>query len=270
MIFTIGGRSAYVYTAGHALDPALPSVAFVHGAGAQHTSWTQQSRYFAYHGWNVLAVDLPGHGRSDGPTLDSVPKMADWIASVLDAAKIGHAAVVGHSMGSLVTLDLAARHPARIDKAVLAGTVVPMPVSQALLDAARDDPHRAYDMINLWGHAPASYTRGNAVPGLWLMGYYLRLLERNAPDTLYRDFAACNSFADGFGDAAKIKCPTLLILGARDAMTPAKKAMELAKRIAGARTVLIDTSGHGLMAEEPDRVRNALIEFLGSPDREDA
>jgi pimeloyl-ACP methyl ester carboxylesterase len=262
MEFTIAGKSAYAYTAAHDIDPALPTVVLIHGAGNQHTAWTQQSRYFAYHGRNVLSVDLPGHGRSAGPVLATIPLMADWIAALLDAARIERAAIVGHSMGSLVTLDFAARHAARADKAVLAGTVVPMPVSQALLEAARDHPHLAYDMINLWGHAPATYTRGNAFPGLWTMGYNLRVLERNAPDTLYRDFVACNAFAGGFDDAAKVTCPTLLILGRRDMMTPAKNAAELAARIAGSRTVVIETSGHGLMAEEPDRVRDALIAFL--------
>jgi pimeloyl-ACP methyl ester carboxylesterase len=262
MEFMIDGKSAYAYTAGHDIDPRKPTVVFIHGAGNDHTSWTQQSRYFAYHGRNVLSVDLPGHGRSAGPPLDTISRMADWIAAVLDEAKIERAAIVGHSMGSLVALDFAARHSARADKAVLAGTVVPMPVSQVLLDAARDDPHRAYDMVNIWGHAPASYMGANHFPGLWMMGYYVRLLERNAPDTLYRDFVACNAFADGFDDAARVKCPTLLVLGRRDAMTPANKATELAASIAGSRTVVIETSGHALMAEEPDRVRDELIAFL--------
>jgi pimeloyl-ACP methyl ester carboxylesterase len=262
MEFTIAGKTAYAYTAGHAIDPAKPTVVFVHGAGSEHTAWTQQSRYFAYHGRNVLSVDLPGHGRSEGPTLETIPQMADWIALLLDAAKVERAALVGHSMGSLVALDFAARHAARAEKLVLCGTAVPMAVSPALLEAARDHPHQAYDMINLWGHAPAAYTRGNAFPGLWMMGYYLRVLERNAPDTLYRDFLACNAFAAGFDDAAKVKCPTLFILGRRDQMTQAKKAAELAARIEGSRTVLIDTAGHAMMAEEPDRVRDALIAFL--------
>ena len=262
MEFKLAGRRAYVYTAGHAIDPSKPTIVFVHGAGNDHSTWTQQSRYFAYHGRNVLAVDLPGHGRSEGPTLPAVPEMADWIAALLDAAGIGRASLAGHSMGSLASLNFAARHPARAEKIALVGTCVPMPVSNLLLDAARDEPARAYDMVNIWSHAPQSQLGGNAVPGLWMMGYALRLAERNTKDALYRDLKSVNEYGTGFDDAQKIRCPALLILGRRDLMTPAKNAKELAAKIPGARTVIVGNAGHSLMSEAPWRVLDELIAFL--------
>src|SRR3954471_11396015 len=116
MKFEVDGRAAYAYTANHDLDPAKRTVVFVHGAGLDHSWFGLQSRYFGYHGWNVLALDLPGHGRSDGPPIPSIAAMADWIVAVLDALKIKSASVVGHSMGSFIALEAAARHPARIER----------------------------------------------------------------------------------------------------------------------------------------------------------
>ncbi|MEJ0047772.1 MAG: alpha/beta hydrolase [Rhodospirillales bacterium] len=262
MLFDVLGHQAYAYTANHAIDPAKPTVVFIHGAGNDHAVWALQSRYFAYHGRNLLAVDLPGHGRSHGLPLAGIAEMADWIMALLEAAGVARAALVGHSMGSLISLNAAARFPDRIEKIALIGTVVPMQVSPALLETSEKKEHDAFDMINIWGHAPGSWLGGNTVPGAWMMGSNLRLLERTAPGTLHRDFVACNAYATGLADAAEVKCPALLILGARDQMTPPRRARDLMAKIPGARTVILDSAGHALMAEEPDRVLDELIGFL--------
>src|SRR5471032_2189886 len=146
------GRNAYVYTAGHPLDAALPTVVFIHGGEQDHSAWALQSRYFAYHGHNVLVPDLPGHGRSMGPALGSIAKLAEWVVGLLDATAIDHAAMVGHSMGSLIALELAAHEPARVTKLALVGSAAPMPVAEPLLEAARTNNHAALDMINIWSH----------------------------------------------------------------------------------------------------------------------
>jgi pimeloyl-ACP methyl ester carboxylesterase len=117
-------------------------------------------------------------------------------------------------------------------------------------------------MVNLWSHAPASHVGGNTVPGAWMMGSSLRLLERTAPGTLHNDFSACNTYATGLDDAAMLKCPTLLLLGGRDMMTPPRRAKDLAAKIAGSRTIILPNAGHSLMTEEPDRVLDELIGFL--------
>jgi pimeloyl-ACP methyl ester carboxylesterase len=262
MRITVNGESVFVYTANHAIDTAKPSVVFIHGAGNDHAVWALQSRYFAYHGKNALAVDLPGHGRSAGKPLAGIAQMADWIIALLDATGIAGAALVGHSMGSLISLNTAARYAGRVAKVALIGTVVPMPVSDGLLDSAANREHDAFDMVNLWGHAPGSHIGGNTVPGMWMMGSSLRLMEHNPPGTLHNDFAACNSYATGLDDAATLKCPALLILGGRDLMTPPRRAKELAAKITGSRTVILPAAGHALMAEEPDRVLDELIAFL--------
>jgi pimeloyl-ACP methyl ester carboxylesterase len=262
MKFDVDGKEAFAYTAAHAIDATRPTVAFLHGAGLDHSWFGLQSRYFGYHGRNVLALDLPGHGRSDGPPLASVEAMADWVVRVLDSQGLDRAALVGHSMGSLIALECAARHPARVERIALIGVAYPMKVSDAFLEAARENSHDAYDMSTIWGHAAQVPLGGNPNPGMWMYGDNLARLERLAPGVLYSDLKACNDYAAGLDSAAKVKCPALFLLGRKDVMTPPKAAASLAQAIVGSRTLQIGSSGHSLMAEAPDAVLDALIEFL--------
>lgn len=153
MHLTVDNQKTYAYTANHRFDPARPTVVFLHGAANDHSVWVLQSRYFAYHGWNALAVDLPGHGKSHGTALSAVGGLADWVVRLLDAAGANKAVLVGHSMGSLVALETAARFQDRVDRLALVGTAVPMPVSEALLGASRANDHVAYEMINAFAHS---------------------------------------------------------------------------------------------------------------------
>jgi pimeloyl-ACP methyl ester carboxylesterase len=234
---------------------------FIHGAANDHSVWALQSRYFAYHGFNVLAVDLPGHGKSDGPALSSIESMADWAIRVLDAAGLERAALVGHSMGSLIALEAAARHPLRVERLALIGTAFPMKVSDALLNAAQARSPDAVAMINVWSHSASGQTGGNRVPGVWTMGTSQRLIERTL-EPLYNDFNACNAFTAGLDSAAKVTCPALLISGARDFMTPARAAKSIGDKLSGSKSVVIPGTGHDLMQEQPDAVLDTLIAFL--------
>lgn len=262
MFLTVDDKKAYAYTANHPLDAARPTVVFIHGAANDHSVWALQSRYFAYHGWNALAIDLPGHGKSGGAPCSSIGASAAWLVRLLDAAGVRQAALVGHSMGSLIALETAARHPQRLTKLVLIGSVVPMPVSEALLDASKANDHVAYDMINVFSHSAAAQMGGNRVPGMWMMAADLRLAERSAPGVLHADFSACNAYQDGLQAAQGVQCPALLILGKRDLMTPMKAARDLAAHLPDVKTVALEGTGHALMAEKPDEVLDHLVSFL--------
>lgn len=261
MELTVHGKQAYVYTGGKPLDTTLPAVVFIHGGELDHSVWVLQTRYFAHHGYTVLAPDLPGHGRSEGPPLETIEAMAAWIIALLDAAKIERAALVGHSMGSLVALEIAGAHPARVTQMALIGSAFPMRVSDALLAATTNDENAAQSMINAWSHAARAQIGGNAVPGLWMMGMNRRLMQRQRAGTLNVDFVACNAYARGAQRAADVRCPTLFIVGARDAMTPPRAAKSLADLIPGARTTLLPGAGHSI-AEQPDAILDTLIAFL--------
>ena len=261
MRIELSGKTVYAYTGTKPLIPAQRSVMFIHGAANDHSVWTLQSRYFAYHGFNVLAVDLPGHGKSAGPALPSIEDMAGWTLRVLDAVGIDKATLVGHSMGSLIALEAAANAQQRVEKLVLIATAFPMKVSDALLNTARAHDHAAIEMINVWSHSASGQTGGNRAPGQWIMGGSMRLLERTA-EPLYNDFSACNQYAAGADSAAKVACPALMIAGSRDLMTPPRTAKALAEKLANPKSVTIEGCGHDLMAEQPDAVLDALISFI--------
>lgn len=266
MLFEVNGNEAYAYTGGKTFDAKLPTVVFVHGAEFDHSVWGLQSRYLAHHGYGVLAVDLPGHGRSAGPPLASIEDMAAWLIAALDAAGVEQAAVVGHSMGALIALECAARHPGRIAKIALLGIAYPMKVSAELLDATRDNEPLAQDMVTSWSHAAYAQYPGNPGPGFWVMGEYLRLMQRQKPGVMHVDYAACNAYAGGAEAAAKVRCPALYLLARRDSMTPMRAAQAFANSVTNAATNLriavIDSSGHNMMGEKPDDVLDALRAFL--------
>lgn len=262
MRFAVAGDETYAYTGTRPQVAEQPTVLFVHGAGNDHSVWALQSRYFAHHGWNVLAVDLPGHGRSGGRALPSVAAIADWLVQVQDATGVPQASLVGHSLGALAVLACAAAHPDRVTKIALLGPAVPMAVSDALLAAAEADDHVAFELINGWSHSAARQLGGNRVPGLWMTGAALRLMERTPPGVLYTDLAACNAYADGLAAAQAARCPALLVLGQRDIMAPPRATQALQEALARKRVVTLPGAGHALMAEQPDAVLDALRDFL--------
>jgi pimeloyl-ACP methyl ester carboxylesterase len=261
--FTVDGRQAFAYTAAHALDPAKPTVVFAHGAGLDHSWFGLQSRYFGYHGRNVLALDFPGHGHSAGPPLATIPEMSDWVLKLLDAAKLEKASLVGHSMGALAALECAAHHPQRIERIALLGIAYPMKVSDAFLQAAKENRQDAYDMDTIWGHAPQVPLGGNPNPGMWMYGDTLARLARLAPGVLYAGLRACHEYAGGEAAAVKVKCPVQFIVGRRDQMTATKAGLAFAQKVRGAQVVQIAPSGVSMLAESPDAVLDALLGFLG-------
>ncbi len=274
MWLEVNGRRAYAYTGGRPFDPADPVLVFVHGAQHDHSVWILQTRYLAHHGFSVLALDLPGHGRSEGEPLKAVAQMADWVLAVLAAAGARRATLIGHSMGALIALDAAARAPTVVERIALLGSIFPMPVSDALLSAARDDEPRAFNMINRWSHWNTDVPPGCPAPGFSIWNQNLRLMERQKPGVLLNDFSACNSYEDGFERADALLCPTLFVLGRRDLMAPSRGARPLIDRCATALAVRarpapvvveIANCGHALMTEQPGAVLTALREFLALP-----
>jgi pimeloyl-ACP methyl ester carboxylesterase len=266
MQIEVNGQSAYAYTGGKPFDAGLPCVVFIHGAQNDHSVWGLQSRWFAHHGFSVLAVDLPGHGRSAGKPLSSIEDLADWIELLLERVGAGDTAknvsLVGHSMGSLTALECAFRHPVRIARIALLGTAVPMPVSDVLLGPAKDKEAKAISMINAWSHSPRATIGGNTVPGMWLLGASRRLMERQKPGVLHNDLAACNAYTHGMEAAAALTCPAMIVSGSQDMMTHPKASAKLAAAISDVQSVSLAGTGHALMAEQPDAVLDALRGFI--------
>lgn len=273
---THGPVPAYAYTGGKPFDPSLPCVVFIHGALHDHSVWTLLARWCAHHGYSALAVDLPGHGRSDGPPLASVQAHADWLLALLDAAGVtqpGQATLMGHSMGSLIALEAAARAPDRINRLVMVGTAYPMKVSAALLDTARDTPLKAIDMVNAFSIGTLAAKPSYPGPGMWLHGSNRVLMRRvlNGPhanrpaeacavNLFHHDFSVCDRYDNGLAAAALVTAATTMILGSNDQMTPPRATREIAAALK-ARVVQLP-SGHSLLAEVPDGVLAALRDAL--------
>src|SRR3984957_8357413 len=258
MRIVVNGAATFVATGGKEFDASLPAIVFLHGAGMDHSVWALLARAFAHHGHAVLAPDFPGHGRSAGAPLESIPALADWTAALIDAAGVKAAKLVGHSMGSLVALETAARHPNKTTGLGLIATAAAMRVSDDLLNAAKVNDHAAVDMIAIWGEGYRATLGGSQAPGLWMLGGAERLLERAQPGAIFADLSACNAYQDALMSAAKINVPSIVIQGSRDLMTPAKGGKAVAAAIANCRLALIEGAGHMLMSERPDDVLAAL------------
>lgn len=270
MYLTVNGAATYCYTGGKPFDAAKPTAVLIHGVLNDHSVWALQSRYLANHGWNVLAVDLPGHSRSSGEAPASVEAAADFIAALLDAAGVQRAALVGHSWGSLIALEAASRLGERVSHLALVGTAYPMKVSPALIDASLNEPEKALRMVNVFSRSTLASPSG---AGFWVYGTGLalgrRVLRSNRQvNVFHRGFVACDSYAGGDAAMARITCPVLFALGEQDQMTTPKAAQGLigVARAAGkAVTVTHLPVGHHQMTEAPDATLFAIRDFLAAP-----
>ncbi len=265
MELQVNDRTVYAYTGGKPFNASLPCVVFVHGALHDHSGWPLLARWCAHHGHSVLALDLPGHLRSAGPALASVEEATDWLLAVLTAAGVERAALVGHSMGSLMVLEAAARAPQRASHLVLLGTAYPMPVAPALLETALAEPLRAIDQVNAWCYAGLAAKPSFPGPGVWLHGANRALMRRIqgaylAGNLFHHEFSLCHRYQGGLQAAAKVACPSHFILGSADQMTPPRLSSALATAL-NARVHLLP-AGHNMMHELPDAVLAALREAL--------
>lgn len=267
MRFEADGRGVFAATGGRPFDPTRPALVCVHGAGMDHTVWTMQTRYFAHHGWSVLAVDLPGHGGSDGPALASVEAMGEWVRAALAAVGGRRAAFAGHSMGALAALEAAAGAGDDAIALLMLGVVPTMGVHADLQAAADAGDHRAVETMIGWGFGRPMQIGGNRAPGSWVSGAGLRVLERGLAGPLGNDLRASNAYAGALAAAARVRCPTLILAGDDDRMTPARQVAPLAAALPDARVSVLPRTGHMMSIERPDETLDAMRDFLAEAAR---
>lgn len=260
---TVDGRRVRWTTGGRTPKPGATAMVFLHGAGDDRTAWALQTRYFAARGYRVVALDLPGHGHSDGPAPTSIEAYAAWLADFCAAVEIERPVVVGHSMGSLIALEFAAHHG--VAAACLLGTTPTMAVHPELQRSADAGEHLAYELITGWSLSPHAHIGGHPTPGLWERGGLTRVLERSRPGVLASDLAACSSFHGALQAAAGIAAPVLVIVGDRDLMTPSRTVGPLLEALDDGRLVELSSAGHRMLTDDPDRVIDALAGFLDGP-----
>jgi len=262
MYATLHGKQVFATTGGKPLDKDKPCVIFLHGSGLDHSFWAQYSRYFAYRNYSVLAPDLPGHTYSEGPVLRTIEAMADWLDELVCLLELQNLSIVGHSQGSLVALEFAARYPTAVRSLSLIASGLAIPVNRKLIDAADSDPESAITMMLSWGYGPRVHEDQDTIPGNSMLAEGRKILQRNAPDALAADLAACNNYQGGEQSAAQIRCPVQVVLASQDRMTPQSAGMALVDRLADAEVHIIAESGHMLPQEVPDRCRHLLAEYI--------
>lgn len=276
MYITVNSQKIYAYTGGKAFDAAKPTLVFIHGVLNDHSVWILQTRYFAHHGYNVLAVDLPGHGKSEGSCPKSVEEAADFVLTLLQSAGLKEAALIGHSWGSLIALhaaSIAPEHGLRITHLALVGTAFPMKVSPALLDASLNQPMKAIEMVNTFSHSLLAPPPSALGPGTWLYGgsraLMRRVLASNTRENVFHTgFKACDSYEGAFLASNRLLAliksapiAILFIVGIADQMTTPKAAQALIDALSHAKVAKV-SGGHQLMTEAPEETLQALSNWL--------
>ena len=262
MDFTVGGKRVHAATGGRDFDAKLPTVALLHGAGMDRTVWALQARALAHHGRNVLALDFPGHGESQGPALGGIEALAEWLLAALKTLGMARFRLAGHSMGSLVALEAASRAGSTCEALALLGFVPAMRVHRDLLAAAKAGAHLASELMVAWSFGERGLEGGNPAPGVYLPDAALRLIEKAPAANLAADLAACDAYKGADAAAQKVKCRVLILSGAHDRMTPASQAESFAAHFAQARFIALQDAGHMLMVEQPVAVLDSLTAII--------
>jgi pimeloyl-ACP methyl ester carboxylesterase len=262
MIIDVDGRSVHAATGGVDPDPEDPVVILIHGAGMDSTIWQLQTRYLAYRNLQTIALDLPGHGRSEGPPLESIEAMAAFVVSLMDAAGWEGAHLVGHSMGSLVALEAGASLGGRCGSITIMGAAAAMPVHPQLLADAEANLPAAAALMAAWGHAKPAHLGLNPTPGLWMTGGARALVERSDPGVLATDFRACAAYESAPDAAGSITAPVTIVIGQGDKMTPAKAGRALATLLSHPQVIELPDVGHSMMTESPRAVRSAILDTV--------
>lgn len=259
MILDVAGCSVHAATGGVDPSPSDPVVILIHGAGMDSTIWQLQTRYLAYRGLQAIAVDLPGHGRSEGEPLTSIEEMAAFIIDLMDAAGYDHAHLVGHSMGSFIALEAAARLGDRCSSITLMGAALAMPVHPQLLSDAETNLPAAAALMAAWSHAQPAQVGQNPTPGMWMTGGARALVERSDPGVLAADFLACAAYEGATEAASRISAPSTVVIGRGDKMTPPKASRSLASILTEPTVIELENTGHSMMTEAPRAVRAAIL-----------
>ncbi len=263
MITDVNGLAVHGATGGVAWgDRDDQVVVLVHGAGMDATVWNLQTRYLGSRGVRAVAVDLPGHGATPGPAIDTVEAMGTFLVDYLEALAAGPCVVIGHSMGTFIGLEAAAARPDLVARLVLMGTAGAMPVHPDLLAAAVDDVPHAAALMSGWSHDAGSKLGLNPAPGLWMTGGSRALIERSEPGVLANDLAACNAYQGAVAAASAVTCPVTVLVGSADKMTPPRATAKLLEAVPAAERIDLAGAGHMMMHEDPKAVRKALAALL--------
>ena len=246
----------FVSTGGLDFDKSKPYVLLMHGSGLTHIVWSLHEQFYASQGFNVLSIDLPGHGSSEGPSLKSIEEISDWVAQLMKKLNISKINFIGHSQGCLVGIDFASRYPNQIDKLVLVAGSYKLPVNQDLIDLAEAGDEKSVLLMMKWGYEGSkAFIGGNPVKKIINSSREIR-------EILAVDLNACNNYKGGKESLKKINCPTLCIFGDLDKMVPLEVGNKMAALIKNSEKKIINNCGHMIIFEKAFEMRKFVKEFL--------
>ena len=228
----------------------------MHGSGLSHIVWSLHEQFYSSQGFNVLAVDLPGHGDSEGPSLSSIQEISDWVKDLANELNLKKINFIGHSQGCLVGIDFASRYPELIERLVLVAGSYKLPVNQDLLDLAEAGDEKALLLMMKWGYEGSkAFIGGNPVKKIINS-------TREIREILYVDLRACNNYKSGKDSLEKINCSTLCIFGDLDKMVPLEVGNKMAEKIKNSKVKVITNCGHMIIFERAFEMRKSVLEFL--------
>lgn len=262
MQIKINNDNINIRTGGYNIDNNNPYFLLIHGAGMDASVWQMQTRYLANRDINILAIDLPGHGLSEGNPLSTIQEMSNFIIELLDTLNIKTTTVAGHSMGSLIAIDLLKNNEKRINNLTLLGTASLMPVHPDLIEAATNNLSLAANLITDWSFGTKQHLGNHPLPGYWMIDSSIQLIKQSRKGALAKDLIACNEYKDALTVASNIDKEVIIISGKEDKMTPVKKARELNDNIKNSNLIVIENVGHMMMIENPVKVTQIMHDLF--------
>ena len=258
MIFQIENKNIFASDTGQGIDIKKKTIIFLHGSGLSHIVWSLTEQFFSNKNFNVLSIDLPGHGNSDGPCLDSIEKIADWLERIFSKLNLNDLILVGHSQGCLEILEYASKYKDRLNKLVFIGGSNKMPVHSDLIELAQNGDSDAVKLMMKWGYEGSKkFIGGNPVE---------KIIQspRDISEILAVDLNACNNYSNGAEAAKTINFPSLLIFGELDKMVNLETGKKFGGLIKNSTTHVIKGCGHMIMIEKAFEMREKILEFLNS------
>ena len=256
MIFDIENKSVHASDAGQGIDNSKDTIVFLHGSGLSHIVWSLAEQFFSSKNFNVFSLDLPGHGNSEGPCLNSIEKISDWLEKVFKKLNLNNLIIIAHSQGCLEALEYSIKYKSRLKKIVFVGGSYSMPVNKDLIDLASNGDSDAVKLMMKWGYEGSKkFIGGNPIK---------RIIQssRDISKILAIDLIACNNYSNGLYAAKAIDCPTLLILGELDKMINLEIGKKFANLVKNSTTHIIEGCGHMIMIENAFEMREKVLEFL--------
>ena len=256
MIFQIENKNIHISDAGQGIDPKKETIVFLHGSGLSHIVWSLTEQFFSNKNFNVLSIDLPGHGNSDGPCLDTIEKISDWLEQVFISLNLQKLILVGHSQGCLEILEYASKYKNRLKKIVFIGGSNKMPVHSDLIDLAKNGDSDAVKLMMKWGYEGSKkFIGGNPVE---------KIIQspRDIREILAVDLVACNNYKNGTDAAKSIECPSLFIFGSLDKMVNLEAGKKFSNLVKNSTVHVIEGCGHMIMIEKAFEMRDKVLEFL--------